>query len=592
MSVELAIVLVVTFGALFLFVTELIRVDLVSLLVLAILLLSGVITPAEGISGFGNEATVTIAAMFVLSEGLRQTGALERMARALGDLFRLHFRLALLVLMIGTAVTSAFINNVAVVAIMLPVVMGLCRTLSISATKVLIPLSFAAMFGGTTTLIGTSANLVVNGLIMDYGMDSIDMFEMTPLGLIFCVAGIAYLLLFAPSGLPERGPQDDGSTAPQRSDYRAELRVNTHHPLVGHPIALLFDDDDPIELLAVLRRGHLLTGTLGSTPITPGDILRISATATMIRRLDDMEGFDLMPLNNGQLPRPREASRAEVFEVVITPEATSSIKPARPRDFSAHHPGVIIAIRRADQLIVDDLANIQLRGGDILLMEATRSELRELRQRTGLIVISEIGLPRFKEHLLIPVVVLLAAVVVFAAIGLAPIMNLAVAAAVGLVLLGSLNLDDAYQAIDWQVIFLLGGFIPLGVALENTGAITLLAGSLVNLLGDHGPLVMLAGFYLTTNFMSDVISNNATAVLMTPLAIATAASLGVDPRPFIIAVAFASSASFASPVGYHTNVMIYAAGNYRYMDFVKIGVPLNLLFLLIAVLVIPQVWAF
>ncbi len=591
MTVELAIVLAVTLGALILFITEVIRVDLVSMLALAILLLSGIITPAEGISGFGNEATVTIAAMFVLSEGLHQTGALEHMTRWLGNLFRFHFRLALLVMMIGIAITSAFINNVAVVAIMLPVVLGLCRTLQISATKILIPLSFAAMFGGTTTLIGTSANLVVNGLIIEQGLAPIAMFEMTRLGLIFSAAGIAYLLLFAPSQLPDRSDPDHFPPRREDIEYQTELRLTPDHPRLGDPISSLFDDDS-IEILALLRGGHLFTGSIDALSLAPGDRLRVCASAAMIRRIEATSGLHLLALHDGESQSSRDPSEPELFEIILTPEATTPINPLTTRDFSSHHPGTVLAIRRAGHLIFDNLIDAPLRGGDILLMEATRSELRELRQLTGVIVLSEVALPRFKEHLLIPVLLLLAAVVFFAAIGLAPIVTLAVAAAVALVLLDSLDIDDAYRAIDWQVIFLLGGFIPLGIALENTGAIALLAGFLVSSLGDHGPLIMLAGFYLTTNFMSDLISNNATAVLMTPLAITTASVLGVDPRPFVIAVAFAASASFASPVGYHTNVMIYAAGNYRYTDFIKIGVPLNLLFLLIAVLVIPQIWAF
>ncbi len=588
---ELGIVLAVTVLALVLFITDLVRVDLVAMLVLAILLVMGILTPAEGLAGFSNDATVTIGAMFVLSEGLRQTGALDHLTLWLGRLFHHHYYRALLTLMIGTAVVSAFINNVAVVAVMLPVVVTLCRNLSISPTRVLIPLSFAAMFGGTCTLIGTSANLLVSSLIDDHGMEPIGMFELTPVGIAFVFVGLIYLITVGQRLLPDRPGAEDLEATYELGEFRADVEVLAGHGDVGERASEFFEPEDNAQILGVLRNGVLLAGSLEELRLESHDVLRISASARMVRRLEETEELELLPLDISPGERPDEQrDRAELFEVVVTPDSSFVGNTLRETGFERHHPAMVIALRRQGEVVVENLMDVRLRGGDILLLEAPRQELRRLRDSGDFIVVSEVGLPNFKEHLLVPVLVILAAVVGIAAMGWMPIVNLAIAAMVTLVVIRAVTVEQAYEAIDWQVIFLLVGFIPLGTALEKTGGIEFITHALVGSLGQYGPLAMLAGFYFTTNFMSDVISNNATAVLMTPLAMTTAISMGADPRPFVMAIAFASSASFASPVGYHTNVMIYSAGNYRYLDFVKVGVPINLLFLVTAVIIIPLVW--
>ena len=588
MTLELGIVVGVTVLALVLFVTEWLRVDVVALLVLSVLLLTGILTPVEGLEGLSNEATITIGAMFVLSEGLRQTGALNALTRRLRELFELHYLVGLTTLMIGAAFASAFINNVAIVAIMLPVVIGLCRDLDISPTWVLIPLSFAAMFGGTTTLVGTSANLLVSGLVTDYGLEPIGMFELTPVGLAFIGVGIAYLLIAGQHLLPTREATELEETY-ELGKFRADLRVLADHDAVGSPVCEVFSDHKGIQLLAVFRNNQLLRAPIDEITVHAGDVLRISSSARALGLVDDSPGLELIPLDSSDEPTDQRAP-FELFEVLIDPDSSLAGRKLRDIHFPERYPGTLIALRRSGEVVVDDLQNIRLRGGDLMLMQASRDEMAPLHDSEDLIVISEIGLPGFKSHFLIPVLVVFALVIILAAIGWMPIVNLAVAAASLLVAIGVLSADEAYRSIDWEVIFLLGGFIPLGTALEKTGAIDLIADGLVATLGGYGPLAMLAGFYLITNVMSAIISNQATAVLMTPLAIASAAVLGADPRPYIVAIAFAASASFASPIGYHTNVMIYSAGNYRFMDFIKIGVPLNALLLVVAVVLIPQFW--
>ncbi len=593
MSLSLVIVLSLTVLALVLFVTDAMPVELVALLVLSLLFLSGILTAEEGLQGFSNEATIAIGAMFVLSEGLRQTGVLERLIAYLTRLFYRSYQLGLLVMMLGAATVSAFINNVAVVAVMLPVVLGLCRKIDVSPSRLLIPLSFAAMFGGSTTLIGTSSTLLVSGLITERGLEPIGMFEVAPLGLALVAVGMLYLMTIGQRLLPDRPLHKDWTAQLDRPDYRASLEVQADHPSIGEDPTQFFEDQARGEVIAVFRNGVLLAGKLDEIRLQPGDVLRTSTSAREVGRLERDENLEVLPLRMALEGTESETlEEMELFQVVISPSSGLMHKTLRDANFDAHRPALVVALRRAGEVMVDELLDVKLQGGDVLLMEAPRKELARLQESPDFIVVSEIPSEEYKPHMLGPVLAVFTAIVVLAAIGVFPIVQLAVAGGVAMILFGALSVEDAYRAIDWQVIFLLGGFIPLGVALEKVGAIDLVAQGLVGWLGGYGPLALLAGFYFTTNFMSDLISNQATAVLITPVAIATAYSMGVDPRPFVIAIAFASSDSFASPVGYHTNVMIYGAGNYRYLDFVKVGMPLNLLFLATAVVVLPIFWDF
>ena len=593
MTIELAIVLGVTLLALVLFVTDALPVELVALLTLSVLFLSGILTVEEGLAGFSNEATVAIGAMFVLSEGLRQTGVLEKLTAKLKHLFRTNHSLGLFVMMCGAAFVSAFINNVAVVAVMLPVVLGLAQKLDVSPTCLLIPLSFAAMFGGSMTLIGTSSTLLVSGLITERGMEPIGMFEVTPLGLALFAVGITYLMTVGRRLLPDRALQPEWEAQFERPEYRAQIELFPGHEGIGGPASEFFAEDEEARVIAVFRDGVRLSGAMDDITLNPHDVLRISTAPMVVGRLERAEGVEVLPLRAAlHEEHRRELEELELFQAVLSPASSLLGTTLREAKFDAHHPAMVVALRRAGKVLVDDLLDVELHGGDVLLLEAPEQEVRRLRQSEDFIVVSEVPFERFKQHLLIPVLAVFAAIVTLAALGIFPIVQLAVAGCVAMVLFKALSVEDAYRAIDWQVIFLLGGFIPLGTALEKVGAIDMVAHGLVDVLGGHGPLVLLGGFYFTTTFFSDLISNQATAVLLTPVAIATALSLGVDPRPFIIAIAFAAANSFGSPIGYHTNVMIYGAGNYRYLDFVKIGVPLNLLFLATAVVVLPIFWSF
>lgn len=585
MSFELSFVFLLTLVALVLFVTERMRVDLVALLTMAALLPTGILTPAEGLSGFSNEATVTIAAMFVLSRALHRTGSLKHIATHLGRLYAYDPRLATAAMMLGVAAMSAFINNVAVVAIMLPVLLGVSRANGINPSKIMMPLSFAAIFGGTCTLVGTSTNILISGLLTDLNQPAINMFEMTLVGLLFLIAGTGYMLTVGGAILPDRDNPDYRRDDSETQPYLTELRFSADYPDIGKAPHIILGGTEAT-LLAMIRDDQVLDAP-DERPLQPGDILRISAPATVVRDLLDTPG--VTSLADPQ-PEPKDHQPMELIEVVIAPDAAVVGRSLGESGFARYHPARVLALRRSADTVVDQLLDVPIQGGDVLLIQAMPGQIPILQDSPDFIVVSEIGLWEFKHAFTLPVIAALLAVILLAAFGVAPIVTLASAAAVLVVLIGVISIEEAYEAIDWQVIFLLGGLIPLGIALEKTGGVTMLANATLALVGDFGPRVILTSFFLITMAMTAIISNQATAVLITPVAVSAAISLGVDPRPFVFAIVFGASASFASPVGYHTNVMVYSAGGYRYMDFVRVGIPLSLLFLIVAAFVIPWYW--
>lgn len=592
MGLELTIVLTLTALALVLFVTEALRPDVVAMSVLVALLLTGILTPKEGLSGFSNDATMSIASMLVLSEGLRQTGLLKRVAHQLGRLFRYHYRLALFVMMAGAALVSAFINNVAVVAIMLPVILGMCRTLKLSPSKLLIPLSYATMFGGMSTLIGTSSNLLTSTIMVSQGLEPIGMFELTGAGMIFFLFGAFYLMTVGQWLLPDRGDSEQLRMGIKEGDYRADVQLLPDHPLVGSKASHVFRVEEEGKVLGVMRNGVFLEESQEQITLQALDILRVDIDAETARELYDAEELILLPLESGQGGVFRNRGRhLDVFEVIIAPDAAIVGRTLREADFSLYHPAVVVALRRASKVEMEDLQDVEIQGGDVLLVQAPRDELRRLQRSDDFIVVSEIGAPSYKKHMTLPVLLIFAIVVIVTTLGWLPIMVMALAGVMAMILLRVLTVEEAYRAINWEVIFLIAGFIPLGIALEKTGGIELLTESLVGWLGAWGPRVVLGGFFFLVISISAIISNQAVVVLMTPLAVSTGLALGLDPRAFAVAVTFAASGSFATPVSNHINVMIYGAGNYRFTDFVKIGVPLSLLFVVMATFVLPLFWS-
>jgi di/tricarboxylate transporter len=529
--------------------------------------------------------------MFVLSAGLERTGAVAGVGELLGGLGRRSPRGALLAMMLAIGVISAFINNTAAVAILLPPVLTMARRIETSPSKLLIPLSFASLFGGSCTLIGTSTNLLVSSLCEQYGQPPIGMFELSGVGIALAVVGLIYMATIGSRLLPDRGHGADLTEEFDVGSYLTELEIVPGSKLVGATVGKSALSEIDIDVLAVVRQGQTMTLPQLNTVFEVSDVLWVRSDLTSMRTL---RAADWIHIRHGRTWQDRglEADDATIIEAVVAPGSTLIGKSLIKSDFRNRFGATVLAIRHHDEIRHDRLATTPLAAGDALLIEAPKSQVARLKRRREFVVVSDVGPLDEKPRRRLTAMLIVAGVIVAAATGTAHISAAALVGAILLILTGSLHLDEAYRAVDWQVVFMLGGILPLGIALQKTGGADMLANLLINWVGDHGPVAILAALFLITTTLTAFMSNTATAALLVPIAITTAASLGIDPRPLLIAIAFGASASFMTPVGYQTNLLVYGPGSYRFSDYVKVGVPLTLIFWVLATLLIPIVWPF
>ncbi|AOH36040.1 SLC13 family permease [Luteimonas sp. JM171] len=604
LPLELLITVAVMGVAVYLFITEKLRVDVVALLVMTALLVLGVLSVPEALSGFSNQATVMVACMFVLSGALKANGALV----AIGDvLSRIRWRWLFLLVMLGLAVSvAAFINNTATVAVFLPLVLVATSANGWAPSKFLIPLSYISQTAGVCTLIGTSTNLLVDSMARDATGVGFTIFEFAPLGIIFVGICAVYLLTAGWWLLPDRGTPNPGETE-HAGRFIAEIQVPESSPVVGRsPREAVPDSIDDVELLEVLRKGSPVHGTdveiqAGDKLLLRGDWPKIEAARKAMKCK-----FDRVP-TAPERPRPltEEEANAEKkdaadprkderlhVEAMIAPGSHLIGRTLYGMRFAHTYRARVQGIHRRQLAIRSPLDRVPLSVGDVLMLDAPADAIDALRADPGMIVLGERAQQRVAPRRAIVSALIMAAAIGVAALGWLPIVASALLGCLALVALRLLTPDEAYESIDWQVILLLAGIIPLGIALQKTGGATLVANLLLDVLGPYGPLATLAAIYLMTSVLTEVMSNNASAVLVVPIALATAESMGVDAKPLLIAVAFAASTSFATPISYQTNTMVYTAGGYRFSDFVRVGMPLNVIFWIAAITLIPRFFPF
>ncbi|MFQ5599819.1 MAG: SLC13 family permease [Candidatus Krumholzibacteriia bacterium] len=590
MTFEIALTLAILLMAVILFATERLPVDLVALGVMAALMSAGVVTAEEGISGFSNTATITVGAMFVLSAGLFKTGAVGFVGSALASVGKRSFWFALFTIMVVVGALSAFINNTAAVAIFLPIVLGVARDTRISPSKWLMPLSFASMFGGVCTLIGTSTNILVSSITEQHGQPPFAMFEFARLGLLMFGVGVLYMMSFGTRLIPERRDVGDLTQTFGMGDYLTEIVLLPEAKSVGKALkeSALGRDLD-IAILEVRRESQPLLLPTPETILEAGDSLLVRCSVEKIKSLQQRVGVALKPSTKWR-DEDLESSQSALVEAVISPNSALNGRSLKDTRFRNRFGAVVLAIRHHGQLLHENLANTILQAGDALLLEIRRVTLTRLKRSPEFVIVSEVGLPEFRKSKIMPALLIIIGVVVSATLHVFPIVASAVIGCFLLVITGCISLEEAYRAIEWRVIFLLAGVLTLGVAMETTGAALLISSWMVRTVGVWGPVALVSAFYVVTSLLTQVISNNATAVLLAPVAIATAESLGVNSRPFLAAVTFAASASFMTPVGYQTNTLVYGPGQYKFADFMRVGAPLNLMFWLMASFLIPRFW--
>lgn len=583
------------------FIREWAPPDVVALGGFCLVILTGLITPREGFSVFANEAPLTVAAMFILSAALTKTGAIDGIGRWLGQRLGSNLVLILPPIMLLVAFCSAFINNTPVVAIFMPILIHLARSKDLPASKFLIPLSYAAILGGCCTLIGTSTNILVSGIAAEsYKLAPIGMFELAKVGVPFLILGVIYMTLFGPKLLPSRQTVTALLTPDDRKNFLCQVLVKKDSPLVGQPLVEteLAQKKSDFRIIEVRRRGTRLMLPIDQIIVEPFDRILISASAKQMVELPQVKGIELASETRGRLGLENLSTiEGAIVEGIIAPHSKLIGKTIRSINFRQTYGIVILAVHRHGKNLSSQFQDEVLEFGDTLLMMGAKSTFEQMAEGSDFMFLEDrmpLAARRDKAWIAWACIV---AVVGLAAFEILPIAFAAVLACLALLLTGTLKTDEAYESIDWSIIVLIYGMLGVGLAMEKTGAAALVAQQITQLIGvtvpsAWVPFILLSTIYLITSTLTEFMSNNASAVLLTPIAINCALSIDVDPRPFIIAVCFGASASFVTPIGYQTNTMVYGPGGYRFSDFVRVGLPLNLLFWVGASFLIPLFWRF
>ncbi|MBS1271152.1 MAG: Sodium-dependent dicarboxylate transporter SdcS [Candidatus Marinimicrobia bacterium] len=589
---DILILVIIIVGAIILFVSEIFPIDLVAGLILGSLLLTNLISMDQALSGISNPATVTIAAMFVLSFGLSKTGAINYLGNRI-----IHYtdgnvaRIFVIFLMVASLI-SGFINNTAAVAVFLPMALQFANEFRLSPSKILIPLSYASIFGGTMTLIGTSTNIIVSNIAAEHGIHALGMFEFTKLGFVFVIVGMSYLVLFARKNLPVRSILSSLTQKYHMTRYLTELQIPEDSPLVGQtPLDKQISNRYDLNILGIIRGKRKILIDIRITKLRPDDILLVRGPIDHIMRLKERE--KLLMLTDTKL-NDEELSIGDntLTEVLVSPNSRLIGSTLKEIDFRRRYGCFVLALRKHGETLRNKISNTPLSATDTLLIYGSKRRIDALKDDQNFVVLEEVDIKLQRGHKWIYAIGIILAVVLLAAFNVMAIVKAAILGVLTLVLTRTITMQEAYKAVDWSVIFLLAGVIPLGRALENTGLAQIIGDYIASLGGPYGPVAVLAGLYIATNVLTETMSNNSTAIIMAPIAITTANALGVSPIPLLMAVTFAASASFMTPVGYQTNAMVYGPGGYKYTDYLKFGSPLNILFLAISTLLIPVIWPF
>ncbi|KAB1192633.1 SLC13 family permease [Haloferax sp. MBLA0076] len=535
--------------------------------------------PSDALSGFANTATLTVLAMFILSEGVQRTGVIQILGAKISAVTG-ESELKQLGATIGVVgPISGFINNTAAVAILLPMVTDLAERGRTSPSKLLLPLSYASMFGGMLTLIGTSTNILASDVYSRItGEAPFSMFEFTTLGALVMVVGTIYLLTIGRRLTPARiEPRLDLTEEFELAEYLTEVVVRDDSPLIGQQVQkALVETEFDVDLLQLIRGDSVFLEPLGPKEIQTGDVFTVRTDRNTLVELLDVEGLDLVGATVTEDELEIADRGQNLVEVVIAPGSSLVGESLATASFRQRYDATVLALRRGGELIRRRMDNLPLRVGDTLLVQATTESIERLDTNRDFIVAQEIERHDYRESKIPVAVGIVAGVVALAALDFIPIVVSALLGSLAMVATKCLRPPELYDAVQWDVIFLLAGVIPLGIAMENSGAAELLA-EMVVMSGEFLPLVAVLGvFYFVTALLTNVISNNASVVLMIPVAIEAAATLGARPFSFVLAVMFAASTAFMTPVGYQTNLFVYGPGGYKFTDYMRVGGPLQL----------------
>ena len=587
------------------FIWEKVSSDVTAILAFSVVLLAATLFPGaqlpqipDLIQVFSNPAPLTIGAMFIISSALNKSGSIDALSNVLNRFKHLGYKRMTILLVFTVGFASAFINNTPVVVMLLPVMLSLAKSMSLSASKLLIPLSYASIFGGTCTLLGTSTNILASGMIENQGLPPLGMFEITAIGVPLLLCGAVYLATMGKRLLPNRETLMSILSEQERKEFITEVFVKEGSPMIGKTIK---DSDwyrkHGFRVMEIIRSGVALGENANLTPLRRGDRLVLSARPSGIARAQEISGLHLDPEGDVGLSTI-SAHEGAMVEAILAPNSSLIGKTLSDINFRQRYRMLVLAIHRHGRNVRDRITTLQLELGDTLLLMGSEQAIENLHNGEDLILLDRPPVPGKQMRRKAPIVIgILLSVILASTFNWMPIAA-ATVIGVGLIFLtGCLKPKEGYASIEWSLLFLIYGMLGMGMTLEVTGATDWIVGSAWQFIEwtvaePWRPMVSLLVIYLITSLFTEVLSNNATVVIMIPMGISIAQQLGVDTRPFIIAVCIASSASFATPIGYQTNTYVYSVGGYRFSDFFKIGIPLNLLYMVASMLIIPHIWPF
>jgi di/tricarboxylate transporter len=589
MTPPIALTLAIIGVAVVLFATEKLRVDLIALLVLLALVVTGLISPGEMFAGFASPAVVTVWAVYIVSGALFKTGVADLLGQRIIRLAGHSEPRLIAIIMLACGTMSAFMNNIGATAVLLPAVVGISRQAKVPLSRLLIPLSFSSLLGGNMTLIGTPPNILAADLLAENGLPGFRFFDFAPTGLIVFGTGILYMVLVGRHLLPTRQPVEEVQAAAMR-EYVSEVRVAPEAKLAGQTLleSRLGADYD-LTVISIIRDDVVRSALHPETRLEPHDLLLVEGTVEGLMRARDALGLVIEAERKWELDE-LDAEKVHVVEATLAPRSRMVGRTLRNIHFRDRYGFTALAIWRQGEVITQRLRDVRLRFGDALLLRGPRHRLPALQESDDFLVLEPVMLEMRRRQKAPIAVGAMALVLVLATLADVPIALAMLIGAVAVVLGGCLTMDEAYQSIEWRSVFLIAGMLPLGMAMESTGTARFLADLITGALGSLGPLAILAGIYVLAGLITEPMSNAAATVLMVPIAIDVALGLGANPQPFVLATVIGASTSFLTPVGHQANVLVLGPGNYRFFDYTRVGALLNLAILVVTLVFLPMIW--
>ena len=589
MTFEIILTLSIIVVAVILFATEKLRVDIIALLVLLTLVLSGLIEADQAFLGFASPAVITVWAVYIVSGALFKTGVTDVLGVWISRLAGNSEPRLIAIIMLTCGTMSAFMNNIGATAMLLPAVVGISRKSGIRLSKLLIPLAFSSLLGGNMTQIGTPPNILATSILTERGLPSFEFFDFAPTGIIVFLAGVIYMVLIGRFLLPSHTNVEDAQAAKLR-EYVTEVRVLTGSRLVGLSLAdAHLNDESGLSVLAIVHDGKQVARIDSETVIGVDDLLIVSGEVKSLIEADQKLGVVIEPDFKFQLS-DLDTEAAHVFEAVLPSRSQFSDRTVKEIRFRDRYGFTVLAIWRQGEVLVDRLGDVKLRAADVLLLKGARKNMQDLQQNNQVLVLEPLELERQKTKKAPLAVGILGLVLILTTFAGFHISTAMVIGSVLMVLTGCLTMDEAYQSIEWRSVFLIAGMLPLGTVMETTGTAQFLADGIVRFAGPWGPLAVLAGIYILAGLITEPMSNAAATVLMVPIAIDIALELGANPQSFVLAVVIGASTSFLTPVGHQSNVLVFGPGSYRFADFTRVGWLLNVVLVVVALLAIPLFW--